>query len=563
MKNETGRISTHGGSRAWARGSHAAVVIFATLLCLGAASPSHAEEPTAPGAESGASERSDDEASPSDVALREARQLSDEKRFDEAATKLRGALRKDPRNKNLLSLLARVLAWSRRHDESIATYRELLQLEPDDAFDRAGYARVLSWSGRSHESVREFRRAVAGDSTDLESRIGYARALSWDGDLAGASKEYFRILEADSNYGDAWLGLATVARWRRAATASDAFVEKAAARGADPEGVQEERDAVRLALRPQLGAGWTRNRERQITSDSTAFQLEMVGDFVHGRATLGRSMGLVGRASRLHLWERSPGLPTDTTLNYDLKSSVFSGDLSLTRYYPIQLSAGLSVQRLEARSGRVLFPLREDDDFVGFNSRVWGYIGRVTPSLSVRHDFIAIKETSSTTGARTLVPGGVTNAEGTLRWDWNGHGSVTGLFSKGTYTDDNDRSTVSGTVAYRVNHGQPRLTLDYGLAWSDFARGSSSYFTPLQGVKHSAGLSANGYSERAAIDYGARYQFSYLRSSNFDDIATNVWSGYADAIVFDAIPLGAEGYYSVDNHSYRTWGVTLSASARW
>jgi hypothetical protein len=181
----------------------------------------------------------------------------------------------------------------------------------------------------------------------------------------------------------------------------------------------------------------------------------------------------------------------------------------------------------------------------------------------VRREFIAIKETDAATGARALVPGGVTDVEGTLRWDWNGHGYLRGLVSRGTYTDDNDRSTVGGTVAYRVNHGQPRFTFDYGLSWSDFDRRSTSYFTPLQAVKHTAGVSAAGYSDRAALDYGARYQLSYVRSSNFEDIATNTWSGYAGATVFDAIPLGAEGYYSVDNNSYRTWGVTLSASVRW
>jgi len=27
--------------------------------------------------------------------------------------------------------------------------------------------------------------------------------------------------------------------------------------------------------------------------------------------------------------------------------------------------------------------------------------------------------------------------------------------------------------------------------------------------------------------------------------------------------VGVEGYYSVDNHSYKTWGLTLSGSVRW
>ena len=565
MSSEAKRISTPNGSSEAAeprtgRAARGACLLLAGLLCstlspLGASA--RPEPPLTPPAATKI-----DDAGRSDEALRAARESSDRKEFDKAAATLRGALKDDPDNRELLSLLARVLAWSRHFDESIATYRKLLARYPDDAFDRAGYARALAWSGRSDKAIPEFRRAIAADSTDLETRIGYARALSWSGDLAGASREYLRILEANPKNGDAWLGLATVARWRNAPTASDAFTEKAAARGADAEGLKEERGAVRLALRPTVGSGWTRFRERQITSDSTAFKLETVGGFIDARATLARSVGLSLRASRLHHWEKNPGLPPDTTLNYDLNSTGLRGDVSFLRRYPVQITAGLAYQRFESRNPRVLYPLGGDDDFVGFNSRVWGYLGRFTPSLGVSRDYIAIKTTDGT-GANVLVPGGVTDAGLGLRWDWNGRGSATGSFSKATYTDDNERTSVAGSLAYRINARKPRMTLDYGLTFSDFSKPSSSYFTPLESVKHAAGITASGYSERAALDYGARYEFSFLTSSNFDDIASNVWSAYLNGTILDGIPLGVEGYYSVDNHSYRTWGLTLSGSVRW
>ena len=82
--------------------------------------------------------------SDSDEALRLARESSDHKDFTRAAATLRAALKEDPDNKELNSLLARVLAWSRHFDESIAIYRKLLARHPDDAFDRAGYARALA-----------------------------------------------------------------------------------------------------------------------------------------------------------------------------------------------------------------------------------------------------------------------------------------------------------------------------------------------------------------------------------------------------------------------------------
>jgi len=537
--NATKRLSTRNASSVRRDAVLAALLGGAAILLLARAAfadsapvPSHAA-PTTELAQSSDQTAdvapADAEPSESDLAIRRARELSDEKRFDEAAAALSSALEKNPSNADLLSWLARVQAWSRHFDKSIATYHKLLGLAPDDA----------------------------------QARVGYARVLSWKGDLAGASKEYFQVLDADSNYGDAWLGLASVARWRRAAPAADAFVEKAAARGGDPDGVGEERAAVGLALRPITGIGWTRNHEEQIITDSTAFKLESVGGFILGRATLGRSVGLVARASRMHRWEKNSGAPTDTTLDYDLQSTGISGELSLLRYYPIQLSAGLSYMRFEGRNPRALYPLRGDDDFQGFTSRAWGYIGRVTPSLSVRRDFIPIKETDPATGARTLVPGGVTNAELSTTWNWNAQGSATGSFSKGAYSDDNDRSTLAGAAAYRIHLGQPRVALDYGLAWSDFAWASSSYFTPLESVRHTIGISVDGYREPPAIDYGARYQFSMLKSANFNDIFTNTGTLYGDVTLLDCIPLGAEAYYSIDNNQYETWGVTLTGSVRW
>jgi len=499
----------------------------------------------------------------SDEALRSARASSDRKEFSKAAATLRAALRSDPENQEMLSLLARVLAWSRHFDESIGTYRKLLARHPDDAFDRAGYARVLAWSGRSDKALPEFRRAIAQDSTDLEARLGYARAMSWDGDLAGASAEFLRVIEANPNNGDAWLGLATVARWRAAPTASDKFTGRAATRGADAEALAEERDAVRLALRPTAGPGWTRTRERQITSDSTAFQLETQGEFVDGHATLSRSVGLSARLSRLHHWEINPGLPTDTTLNYDLRSTGFRTELAFLRGYPVQAAAGFTVQHFQSRSGTVLYPLGEDKDFFGFDARLWHYMGRVTPSASLSREFIAIKTNDAVTGARVLDPGGVTNAEGALKWDPNGRVSLRGNLTHSFYTDDNERTSLGGLLGYRLRRAQPRVAADYGLTWADFTKASTSYFTPRNSVKHTAGLEASGYSEKRAFDYGARYQFSFLTSDNFDDVSTNMGSVYLNGTAFGSLPLGVEAYYSVDNHSYKTWGLTLSGSVRW
>ena len=176
---------------------------------------------------------------------------------------LRDHLDREPSDREARSLLARVLSWNRRFDESISEYERVLADDPGRASDRAGYAHVLLWSGRTEQSLEEFRRAVVADSTDIETHVTYARALSWTGDLSGASMEYRRIINIHPAEGDAWLGYATVARWRSGATASDRFLSRADAHGAERAAADEERAAVRQGLAPGLGGGWSRARERQ------------------------------------------------------------------------------------------------------------------------------------------------------------------------------------------------------------------------------------------------------------------------------------------------------------
>ncbi len=492
--------------------------------------------------------------------LAQARELADAKRFDEAAGVLRGLVAADSADASAFSLLARVLAWGRRYDESIAAYRLLLARTPDDAYDRAGYARALAWSGRYGAALREFRRAIAADSTNLETRVGYARALSWAGDLPGATAEYRRILDADSSEGDAWLGLSSVARWRGAPTAADRFLARAEAGGADPEGARDERDAVNRALAPRTGGGWMIARERQyVDATTTPFTLETSGPVVSASATPGRTVGVRAQVGNLRHWERRSAAPADTTLNYDLDGTLVSGDLSLLRYYPIQLSAGATYEKLEARSPRVLYPLRGDDHFLGLRGRAWGTWGRLTPGLSVSREFLPIKDLPT----RTVEPGGVTNADLSLGWQWSARWWADASVSRGFYSDDNGRSGARAGLSYRLLPGRPRVALEGAVSYTDWARRSASYFTPLASWKPAGGISLDGWADALALDYGARYRFSPIFSSNFEDLFINAWSGYLDAVLFGCLPVGVEGSYSIDNNRYTTWGVTLSASARW
>ncbi|HET9252873.1 MAG TPA: tetratricopeptide repeat protein [Candidatus Eisenbacteria bacterium] len=482
-----------------------------------------------------------------------ARELIAEEKRIEAIPLLEAELRERPDNEEARMLLARVLSWERQYDRSLAEYRILLEKRGDPR-TRAAYARVLAWSGRHDDAIREYRTAIAADSSNLETRVGYARALSWSGDLAGASAEYERILERDPSMGEAWLGLASVSRWRGAATASERLVAMAEERGADRSGIEEERNAVRRALEPSAGGGFTASDERQYVPGGD-YTLETQGPYAQARSTAG-SVNLLGRISWIGLTETSAagGAPT-----YDLESEVYRGEASFLREYPWQVSLAGEYRTFEQRDQTATFPLGEDDDFIGWGARLWRFSGRFAPFASIRREYVPIKDLSTT----TFDPGHVDQFETGLSWQWSGRGTADAAVSRGLYSDDNSRWSAGAGVAYRVKTRVPTITVDGKALFRDWEEVSQSYFTPLESFRGSTGIAFAGWSERAALDYGFRYEFAGLTSSTFADIWTHAWSGYSNITAFDTVPLGLEASYTVDNNSYETWYLGLSASARW
>ena len=540
-----------------APGRARAIVLFVcVLLLLLAKLVFAAETPAATGTAYSAAS--------ADSLIRAARLHADEKEFEPAADALRHALAARPGDLTAWSLLARVLSWDRKYDASIATYRELLAAHPDDVFDRTGYARVLAWSGHYDESIREFSRAAGGDSTSLEARIGLARVRSWQGDLPGAAIEYRRIQKIAPSYGDAWLGEATVARWRGAATAADLRASKAALLGADASALSEERAAVERALAPVATLGWFTSNEWQRASGAPDFTIEETGPYASMRATAGRSVGLTYRVAHTMLFEHNTrSAPGDTTLNYDLENWSLRLDADFLRGYPIQAAVGGEWRTFDPRSEKVLYPLTDDDAFTGWNARVWGYAGRWTPSLVARRTFLALKEYRPSSGSNEFVPGHLTDVEGALAWQWNARGTASLVGTRGETSDDNRRWRAGAKAAYRVRLGRPDVRLDYGLMFGDWDRRSPSYFTPLASTRHAAGVTVSGTALRGDAEYGARYEFSHLQSSNFADIDANALSGWLNGVAAGRFPLGIEGSYSVDNNDYKTWYLGVSGGVRW
>lgn len=460
-----------------------------------------------------------------------------------------------PEDRDARSLLARVLGWDRRFDESIAEYQRLLADDPERVSDRAGYARVLLWSGRTEASLEEFRRVVAADSSDIGTHVMYARALSWTGDLSGASVEYRRILAAHPDHGDAWLGYATVARWRAGATASDRFLSQAEAHGAEAPAAIEERAAVRSALAPGLGAGWNGSRERQYVAGPD-FTLRTSGPFTHARVTIGKTADVTMRAAWMDQYERAES----GALTYDVDVRQIRADLALLRGYPFQASAGLEARRFTAGAAGVTHPLLQADDFVGWNARTWVFLGRLTPAIAIRRDFVPLKVTAPVSefqlGRQTVV-------EGALAWQWSGRGSAETAVERGDYSDGNARIAARAGTRYRLRIRQPSVALDYAFGYSDFDTTSSSYFTPLSSTRHTAGIGLDGYTRRFGLSYGAGYQFSTIGSDNFGAIRTSTWSARVNAAELGPVGIGIEGAYSRDNNAYEVWSIGIQAAARW
>jgi tetratricopeptide (TPR) repeat protein len=488
-------------------------------------------------------------------AIAEAQRLVEAKRLDQATLVLRAYLEREPSDRAARSMLARLLSWDSRYDESITEYERLLSVHPESASDRAGYARVLAWSGRIEQALVEFQRALAADSTDVETRVAYARAISWIGDLPGAAKEYHRILSTHPDNGDAWLGYATVARWRGGATASDRFLSQAAAHGADGTAMEEERAAVRRALAPGLGGGWTSAQERQYVAGPD-FTLRSRGLFTSGRVTIGRTADLTTRAAWLEQSERAEsGL-----LNYDMNARLIRADLALLRGYPFQAAAGIESRRLTPGTPAATYPLPAAGHFLGWNARSWFFLGRFTPAVAVRHEFVPLKSNSPVNALRL---GHQTALEGTIAWQWSGRGNAETAFERGDYSDGNARTAVRAGTRYRVRIRQPAVALDYGFGYTDFDTTSSSYFTPLSSMRHAAGVGLDGYAQRFGLGYGARYQYSTLGSDNFGAIRTHTWSAHVTAADLGTIGVGIDGAYSRDNNAYEIWSIGIHAAARW
>lgn len=142
-------------------------MLLPLLLCLNAAFA--ADLPTAAPEE------------PGQAALAKARQALDAKKWKDAETALRQALRENPKLADAHNLLGFTLRWQGRYDESLAAYQQVFALEPNHLGAHEYIGQTYLKMGRLDEAeshLKTLQRLCGGctESKDLAAALGAARA---------------------------------------------------------------------------------------------------------------------------------------------------------------------------------------------------------------------------------------------------------------------------------------------------------------------------------------------------------------------------------------------------
>jgi tetratricopeptide (TPR) repeat protein len=131
-------------------------------------------------------------------------------RPDDALAEYDKALRANPGDPVVLSLVADVYTRQRRLPEAIAAYRQALGRMPDNAPLHVNLGVALAQTGQVEEGARLLRRAVELDPQNAEAHANLATALSASQDWAGARAHYEQALRLDPNSATARRGMARI-----------------------------------------------------------------------------------------------------------------------------------------------------------------------------------------------------------------------------------------------------------------------------------------------------------------------------------------------------------------
>ncbi|MGH2571177.1 MAG: tetratricopeptide repeat protein, partial [bacterium] len=119
--------------------------------------------------------------------------------WDAALAALRGALARDPRNKDVHQMLGVAYAAKGRHAEAVDSFLRCLELPPhaNDRVPRFELASAYLRLGKSSQAAEHLERVLETDPDDASAWYNLGVARDRGGDPAGAEAAWRRSLELD------------------------------------------------------------------------------------------------------------------------------------------------------------------------------------------------------------------------------------------------------------------------------------------------------------------------------------------------------------------------------
>ncbi len=389
-------------------------------------------------------------AAPSDRALQKALALTLRSvgELDSAIAVYDRLLAADPTDDDARLGRAITLSWQNRLGEAEATYAEVSPGAEQYFEALLGRAQVAAWAGRHSAALRWLAEAAALDPSNRIVQQRRAQVLSWSGDHTRAIRLYERLVEQSPDNADLWFGLGQNYEWTERPAAALYFYRRALAlapgRREFVEAIARARAAAAPRLRLEVANAADFDGEAQGVYRDYRLRYEQrswdrlvpsvsVAVSSNRRGTLGRDYILTRGAVlwRPLPWLRLTGQAQGDVLQFGFKSATIGWEVE----------RGWFVWSGEA--GRMVFEPAQD---LGANS-VWTAFA-LRPLDRLRLD------------ART----------GRLR--------VT--------RDGNTKTALAAGLGFDVMT-RPRVTVNYGFNYDDFAVKSPLYYSPQGLVTNTIG----------------------------------------------------------------------------
>ncbi len=129
-------------------------------------------------------------------------------KYDEAITKFKEALEKDPEQAYIQANLGDALAKTGKNDDAVAAYQKAIALKPDDGALYTNLGVLLGKMGKTAESQDMFKKAASvNPGQAAQNFYNLGATMVNDGKAAEAAEAFKQAIAADANYAEAYYQL--------------------------------------------------------------------------------------------------------------------------------------------------------------------------------------------------------------------------------------------------------------------------------------------------------------------------------------------------------------------